>query len=103
MPETCHHRQRSFDSQREKPHTAKWIAQQIQEEDLPITKGILSAWMHHTRCIEASEATIDKLNAIANTEIVEAINKLRTPKHFVRTDKGNKLETRVILTTIDNS
>jgi hypothetical protein len=43
------------------------------------------------------------LNAIIDTEIVEAINELRTPKHFVRRDKGNKLETRVILTTIDDS
>jgi hypothetical protein len=26
-PETCHHCQRRFDSQQQKPHTAKWIAQ----------------------------------------------------------------------------
>jgi hypothetical protein len=49
------------------------------------------------------EATINELNAITNMEIIEAINKLRTPKHFVRKDKGNKLKTRVILTTIDDS
>src|SRR5882762_2272835 len=102
-PETRHHRQRRFDGQRQKPHTAKWIAQQIQEEDLPVAKGILSAWTDRTRRVEASEATIDELNAIADTEIVEAINELRTPKHFVHKDKGNKLETRVVLTTIDNS
>jgi len=59
--------------------------------------------MHRTRRIEASEATIDKLNTIADTKIIEAINELCTPKHFVHKDKGNKLETRVILTTIDNS
>jgi len=103
MPETHHHRQRRFDGQRQKPHTAKWIAQRIQEESLPVAKGILSAWTHRTRRVEASEATIDELNAIADTEIVEAINKLRTPKRFVRNDKGNKLETRDILTTINNS
>ena len=59
--------------------------------------------MHWTRCVEASEATINELNTIADTEIVETINKLHTPKHFVRRDKDNKLKTRVILTTIDNS
>jgi hypothetical protein len=102
-PETRHHCQRRFDGQRQKPHTAKWIAQRIQEEDLPIAKGILSAWTHQTRRVEASEATIDKLNAVANNEIVEALNELCTPKYFVRKDKGNKLETRIILTTIDDS
>jgi hypothetical protein len=103
MPETRHYHQRRFDGQRQKPHTTKWIVRRIQEEDLPIAKGILSAWMHHTRHVEASEATIDELNAIANNEIVEAINELRTPKCFVHKDKGNKLETRVILTTLDDS
>jgi len=66
-PETRHHRQRRFDGQRQKPHTAKWIAQRIQEEGLPIALGILSAWTHRTRRVEASEATIDELNAVADT------------------------------------
>ena len=102
-PETRHHRQRRFDGQRQKPHTAKWIAQRIQEESLPIALGILSAWTHHTRRVEASEATINELNAVTDTHIVEALNELRTPKRFVRRNGGNKLETRIILGIIDNS
>src|SRR5882762_6707862 len=102
-PETRHHRQRRFDGQRQKPHTAKWIAQRIQEESLPVALGILSAWTHHTRRVEASEATIDELNAVADIHIVEALNELRTPRRFVRRNGGNKLETRIILGTIDNS
>jgi hypothetical protein len=55
------------------PHS-KMDSQQIQEDDLPTTKGILSTWTHQTRCVEALEATIDELNAIANTEIIEVTN-----------------------------
>jgi hypothetical protein len=102
-PETHHHRQRRFDGQRQKPHTMKWIAQRIQEESLPITTSILSTWTHRTRHIEASEATINELNAVANENIIEALNELRTPKFFIRRNRGNKLKTRVILETIDNS
>src|ERR1700692_1664766 len=102
-PETRHHRQRRFDGQRQKPHTVKCIAQRIQEESLPVALGILSAWTHHTRRVEASKATIDELNAVADTYIVEALNELRTPKRFVRRNGGNKLETRIILGTVDNS
>jgi len=49
------------------------------------------------------EATIDELNAVADTHIIEALNELRTPRRLVRRNGGNKLETRIILETIDNS
>ena len=103
IPETRHHRQRRFDGQRQPPHTAKWIAQRIQEEDSAIAVGILSAWTRQSRRLEASEAAVGELNALADTEVVEALQELRNPKHFVRTNKGNKLETRVILTVPHNS
>src|SRR6202790_2129067 len=61
-PETRHHRQRRFDGQRQKPHTAKWIAQRIQEESLPVAKGILSPWTHHTNREKARKHPTREIN-----------------------------------------
>jgi len=101
--ELRHHHQRRFAGERMKPHTAKWIAQRIQESDTPAAVGILSAWTHHARRLEASEATIIELNGVPDSDIVEALNELRSPKRFIQGSKGNKLTMRVILSTIDHS
>src|ERR1700730_2341131 len=101
--ELRHHHQRRFPGERMKPHTAKWIVQRIQESDTPAAVGILSAWTHHARPLEASEATIIELNGVPDSDIIEALNELCSPKRFIQGSKGNKLTMRVILSTIDHS
>lgn len=57
-PKLRHHFQRRFARTRIAPHTSRWVAQRIQEDEVPKAVSILSAWTHPTRRVEASEATI---------------------------------------------
>ena len=76
--ETRHHLQRRFHGNKCTPNTARWVAQQIAEVDIPRAIGILSAWTHHTRYVEASEATLVELNSLSDEEAIEALRELKT-------------------------
>lgn len=102
-PELCHSVQRRFAGAKITLHTAKWVAQQIQEDEVPKAIGILSAWTHLDKRVKASEATIAQLNSLSDEEVVLTLHELRNRRRFIQRSGGNKLTMRVILTTTDNS
>ena len=101
--ETRHHLQRRFHGNKCTPNTARWVAQQIAEVDTPRAIGILSAWTHPTRYVEASEATLVELNSLSDEEAIEALSELKTSRRYIQGTGGNKLTMRIILSTLDNS
>ena len=101
--ELRHHFQQQFHGNKCIPHTARWVAQQIAEVDTSKAIGILSAWTHHTRYVEASEATLCEINSLPDEQAVSALHELQSSKRYIQGTGGNKLTMRIILSTLDNS
>jgi hypothetical protein len=97
--ENRHSLQRRFGGRRLSPHTAPWIAQRIYEDKTPAAVGILLAWVHPKRTIEADEITIEQLNCLSDQDVILALQELCEPKKYVQGSGGNKLSIRTILAT----
>ena len=100
--ETRHSLQRRFQGTKLTPHTAPWITQCLHEEKTSTAVGILLAWAHPKRQVEADEITIEQLNQLTDDEVVNAIEELRRPSQYVQGTGGNKLTIPVTLATKAN-
>jgi hypothetical protein len=75
--EMRHSFQRRYKGERVPPGTAKWIAQRIAEEKPEQRIGMLRIWVNPKRQVEATEETIEEINALSDEDAEAALNEMR--------------------------
>jgi len=101
-PELRHNHHRRFKGSYQKPHTAPWLLQRLQEDPQENSIALLHTWIHRTRHQEVSSDLIAEINELSTEDALTEVKNLREPKRYIQGTGGNKLTMRVILSTNDD-